>query len=487
MRTKLTAIKDLRLWLGQSVLVALTGCNHNAPTPSVHTLYESENLNAAAQQAAREADAAVSRDKLFSLLEESAIERAAGLLDISEANLDRAELLIDQFEKQAGALSSELAISQLANPEAADYRGHAHDRIMMETYKALNALELDDLSDAKEALGRAHEQQQIAVTEHKMEIATTQRWIQQCECNSQFDENAASKDPQFLQSFNDQYAPLNLPDLNGYPDYVNPFSEYLFGLYLMTDGANSSDRARGASVLKDLAESVKGNRCIEQDAELAEQIARGEPVHLRPTTYVIFETGLAPSREETRISFPLILRYDHEKPVKQVNAVFPVLVTHPCQIGQLTVVTSDGESYPTAMICDMDKIVAAEFREELPIVVTATLISSAVSALDLQQVDDAMDAATLNDPLIRSFMKAIRGHVIKDFTHADKRAWTSLPKMFSVAKFPTPGDRTITLTFLDGRRKVGPIHLQDGEMNFVYVKNLDMWPLPRIVGQFSLK
>jgi hypothetical protein len=310
-------------------------------------------------------------------------------------------------------------------------------------------------------LGRAHEQQQIAVTEHKMEIATTQRWIQQCECNSQFDENAASKDPQFLQSFNDQYAPLNLPDLNGYPDYVNPFSEYLFGLYLMTDGANSSDRARGASVLKDLAESVKGNRCIEQDAELAEQIARGEPVHLRPTTYVIFETGLAPSREETRISFPLILRYDHEKPVKQVNAVFPVLVTHPCQIGQ--------------------------FREELPIVVTATLISSAVSALDLQQVDDAMDAATLNDPLIRSFMKAIRGHVIKDFTHADKRAWTSLPKMFSVAKFPTPGDRTITLTFLDGRRKVGPIHLQDGEMNFVYVKNLDMWPLPRIVGQFSLK
>ncbi|MGA2442339.1 MAG: hypothetical protein ABSH08_15405, partial [Tepidisphaeraceae bacterium] len=446
MRTKLTAIKDLRLWLGLSAFVILTGCSHNAQTPSVHILYGRESLDAAAQEAGQEADNADPQDKLVYLFEESTIQRAAGHPDISEAILDIAYRMIVDFEQQAKALPSQQAASLLADPEAADYRGHAYDRIMAATYQALDALELDDLSGARAALTRAEEQQRNAVADHQMEIAVAQQWAQQD--NSQFDENAASKDPQFLYNFNRQYAPLNAPDLSGYSDYVNPFSEYLRGLYLMTDGANPGEREQAVSVLRHVAEMVKDNPYIAQDAELAGQVASGFPVP--PTTYVIFETGLAPSRDETRISYPLILRGNQGPPVKQVNAVFPVLVRHACNNAQLTVVTSGGGSYSTAVVCDMDKVVAAEFRNELPIVMTASLISSATKAIGLRQIDQAMDEAWLNDPLIRTCMQQIRDFVIKDFTHADTRAWKSLPKMFSVAEFPTPSDRTITLTFLNG-------------------------------------
>jgi uncharacterized protein len=391
--------------------------------------------------------------------------------------LDLAERLMDEFEQQAEALSSSFPASRLAGPETPDFRCYASERIMGDTYRALNQLEMGNLSDAGAALTRAHKEQQEAVAQHQFAAARSMLWPHQL--NSYFNEDAASQDPQFLQSYDRQYGPLKQQDLSGYSDYFNPFSEYLYGLYWMMEGATADERKQAAPVLKRVAE-ITDNAYIAQDAGLA---ARGDPVP--STTYVIFEAGIAPTRDEAHISYPLILDRTQKPHAEYVDAVFPVLVTHECKTGELTVVTTDGVTYPSAMICDMDKVVAAEFKQELPILVTATLISSAVSRIDLEEVDNAMDAATLNDPLIRSIMKAIRNHVIEDFTHADTHSWRTLPKMFSVAELLTPRDRRISLTFSDGQKLEG-INLQDG-VNFVWVKTLDTWSIPRIVGQFNLK
>ena len=115
---------------------------------------------------------------------------------------------------------------------------------------------------------------------------------QSAQKNQQFDANSASSDPQFQQNFNQQYADLNVQDFSGYTDYVNPFTEYIRGLYLMTAGADESDFEQGAAVLRRVAGMLKNNPYIAQDAVLADQIASGHKAD-PPMTYVIFEAGMA--------------------------------------------------------------------------------------------------------------------------------------------------------------------------------------------------
>ena len=148
----------------------------------------------------------------------------------------------------------------------------------------------------------------------------------------------------------------------------------------------------------------------------------------------------------------------------------------------MTVLTKGG-NYPTAVVCDMDKVVEQEFKNELPGIIVRTLVSAAVKAIAQYEAERAANSSGNG---IVSFFTAVGSTVyVQVTTEADTRTWESLPKMFSLARFTTPSDRNITLAFSDGQQ-VGPIHLQDGQVNFVYVKDVDTWPAP-IVRQFKLK
>src|SRR5579872_2601022 len=172
-------IRDI--WFGLALLatVALAGCDYNSKTEHVHALYTQGNLDEAAQSANQIAADAAARDKLVYLLEEGAIQRAAGHLVESQAAFDNADKMTVAFESQAKERVSAHAVSIALNPAAVDYRGDAYDRIMMNTYKALDALELGDLSRARVELTRAYQRQQDAVADHKQEIADAQKSAQQ--------------------------------------------------------------------------------------------------------------------------------------------------------------------------------------------------------------------------------------------------------------------------------------------------------------------
>ena len=69
-------------------------------------------------------------------------------------------------------------------------------------------------------------------------------------------------------------------------------------------------------------------------------------------------------------------------------------------------------------------------------------------------------------------------------TEADRRTWKSLPKLFAIARVPTPTDRNITLSFPNGASN--PVHVDDGVINVVTVKYIDD-SVPPIVRQSKLK
>ena len=90
-------------------------------------------------------------------------------------------------------------------------------------------------------------------------------------------------------------------------------------------------------------------------------------------TYVIFETGVAPIRREVRLDVPL-----YDKNVPYVAAAFPRLERR----GRSTHahVAIGGTKREATLICDMDVVVARDFRTGLPAVIFRTLAASAAKA-----------------------------------------------------------------------------------------------------------
>jgi uncharacterized protein len=454
----------------------LLGCNYNRQTAEFHELYESGDYTQAAAVATDQANAAPQRDAVLLRLEQGAILRAAGQPGESNQAFNQADDMISQYDQEPDVKVSQEAIAVGVNQTAMDYRGYAYDKIVMDTYKALNDLELADLDRARVQFNRAYSRQQEAVDKYTQQIAANKQVQQQHQ--GDYDVSQAQNDPQFQSSMNQQYSALNVKDLSAYSNYVNPFTEYMRGIYLMAAGVDASDLEKAATALRRAAGLMKGNDYLLQDAALAEKVANGG--HIDPTTYVVFETGLAPERDEIRINFPIFHGGRQGGQVDYIAAAFPLLRYRPCDCEEAQIETSTG-NFNTAVVCDMDDVISQEFKNELPIVITRTLISTAVKAAaeyaaDQEQRDNNNTASALLNAVVKV--------AVVETNHADLRTWKSLPKLFSVARFATPPDRKLAIS-IAGTPPIG-LTLNDGIVNVVYIKCVGLGS-PLSIRQFKLK
>ena len=141
----------------------------------------------------------------------------------------------------------------------------------------------------------------------------------------------AQKDPKFQARLQGNYANLN--NLKPYANYVNPFTVYLDGLYFMANAADASDLERAHKSLERVAGFAPDNNYVKQDLAMVDDLITGKP--LPPTTYIIFETGCAPERDQIRIDIPIIVTK-----VSYVGAAFPTLKPQGNYLPSLTVTAS---------------------------------------------------------------------------------------------------------------------------------------------------
>lgn len=94
----------------------------------------------------------------------------------------------------------------------------------------------------------------------------------------------------------------------------------------------------------------------------------------------------------------------------------------------------------------MDSIISREFKNELPLVITRTVLSAAVKA----GAQFAAQYAVRGNSLAQLAV-VITGTAYQLITNdADLRTWTTLPKSIYIAKLPTPPDGIVEI----GGRKV---------------------------------
>jgi hypothetical protein len=209
----------------------------------------------------------------------------------------------------------------------------------------------------------------------------------------------------------------------------------------------------------------------------------GKP--LAPTTYVIFETGSAPVRDKIRIDIPT---FWPELPY--LGAAFPKLKFQNNYVSSLTV-TADGTNVMnTAMLASMDSVIGLDLKNEMPTIVTKTLISTTVKAVAThfaweatrhKRQDGTLDNGGIAGALV--LISATSWSAANNI--ADERTWTTLPKEFQFCRFPTPLDRKIDLASADGLQKTS-VTIADGTVNIIYVKSINA-TAPLLVSQIKLK
>lgn len=430
------------------------------------------------------------KDAVVWRLEQATALRAAGQFKESNDAFTQAEEKIDDYEQKAKVSVSREAAALLSNQANLPYVGRDYDKVMLNTYKALNFLQLGEPDKARVELTRAHQRQQDTVENNKRRIEKTEEEAEKLKESKDKQgkpikgadkgkemADKAKDDERFKQQMSTNYT--HLDGLKAYADYVNPFTVYLDGLLFMTGGTGGSDLERARKSFERMVGFNGENKFTKQDLEAVEQSVRGEG--MPPTTYVIFETGRAPIRGQIPIYIPLFLVGVRNVPY--VDAAFPTLKFQEGHSSGLSV-TAGGTTETTVLLSSMDTVVGQAFKDELPTIITKTLISTAVKATAQFGVNKAMEN---EDAMARLFIKILLAVVQASVNIADTRTWTTLPKEFQYCRIPTPADRKIELSAVGGAQK-SEVTVAEGTVNLVYVKSISTTNnSPLIVTQTKLK
>ncbi|HUJ10571.1 MAG TPA: hypothetical protein VL171_11150 [Verrucomicrobiae bacterium] len=453
-----------------SVAIFGTGCQtYKSQAKTMTGAWAMGNAPQAAAEFGKQADKCGKSDLVVWQLEAGAAYRAAGDFTNSNRHFDSAAAQIDAFEEQAKTKAGLEAMSVMTEQQNLPYQGRSYDKIMLYTYKALNYLALGETEKARPEIIHAYQCQQDAVEDNKRRIERSQEAEQNSKNRETIEKVKA--DPKCAQNL--EGATKDLEGFKFYANYVNPFTVYLDGLYFLYNGTGESDLERARKSLNRVKENVGDNGFIDADIKLAESAGNGQPPS--PCTYVIFETGRAASRDQIRIDIPIFVTK-----VPYVGAAFPKLAFHNDYATELTVNAGEIQE-KTATVANMDSIVALDFKNEWPVILSKTVISTVAKGVAAYV---AIDAAERQGGLPGVLAKAAVMATLASVNIADTRSWTTLPKEFQIARIATPPDRKLLLS-TPGSAPV-EVALMDGTINVIYAKSINP-QLPLLVNQFTLK
>lgn len=377
-------------------------------------------------------------DRLVYLLEAGRTAQLAGDLAASTAAFGEANAIVAPYlDEKAEATITEAAATTVVNQTLSQYRGTNPERTLLETMLAMNALVLDDRAQARLALNRAQAWQQVAVSLHEAEIEKEQARLDASK------EEAKTKGVTYGSSSeiesNANYA--NLASMKAYTEYADPFATYLRGIFLLfepdqADLENASYAFRRTQALNDgdalVAAQIAGDLAILESKRSSGQVP--------PHTWIVLFDGLAAYRKEFSVgvaAFPYMAQYDAG--VAQPEIIF------------------DGQRYSMAFISDFDRMVMADFKEKLPLIITQEIISTALKTAATYALNEQFGSYGLLIGLAYQFGS----------TAADLRSWRTAPKRIHVARVETPADGRVVVA--DGGVPIATVQVSPGTSGVVFV------------------
>ncbi len=435
-----------------------------------------------------------SGDELMWRLEAGALNFLLDRPAESVGHLTRAEQLIEEFDQRAlvnlRQLGSESAML-LTNPNALPYRGYCRDRIMLPLFKAFSFLGLADQEAFRVELFRLRQVQAQVMDDFAQffqaeEKALAKRKAGHAEAAQSADYQRSLADGR-NQSLNGHLQETRAVAHRGYGNFLNPFAIFMSAYGF----ARENDWQNALVDYQRLYQALPKNTLVRQYYRSGLQRTRREvPPELqgesildftpgRKSLLLIFANGRSAAFRQAALYVPII--YPGYSTL--ATAAWPIVEYYPLPYRYLEL-EADGKRHRTALIADMDGILAQEYNQRLPGAMTRIILNISIKELGSYFANRmAREAGTmthLTTMLGTSLYKIA-------FNTADTRTWEILPREFQVLEIAMPQQRQISLS-PDGTRQQWRINIpENAESAIIYVNapsnapgaiNLKVFPLP---------
>ena len=387
-------------------------------------------------------------DELVWRLEAGTLAFTFGRYAESIAEFTAAEKVIADYDERATASARDIGSEvggAFTNPNALPYRGWCRDRMGIEIYKSLAYLGQgredsfraqvkrlrDRQKEIQEDYKKYFEQEKAALDKAKKDNSGAAAKAEQAEAT------LAAKNPNYAQSLTEMRAVAH----KGYGNFLNPLAIYLSALGNIRDGnwdnaAIDTKRLHEAlpanSFVRVLHATTLRNARREMPAALASTPSFPYPMD-RDCLYVIFANGQGAALEQETANSDWVM------------IAWPRCRFFPASFANAQIVAG-GQTVSTVPLADMDAILAEEFNQRLPGIITRTMISTLVKEGAYRGGQVAAIAAN-NDWRVQAATFAavtVVGSIYRyAMNTADTRSWETLPKEFQIAQIPMPADRRV--------------------------------------------
>lgn len=366
----------------------------------------------------------------------------------STQSFDDAERLMKIHREQilASDISQTLS-SILVNDNTRPYIGKEYDGIMINTYKALNYLDAKDYSGARVEFNRAIDRQRRAKEFFAKSIQKQNEAIAQEESN----QHANGRSMNVNRSLEGTDAVLNrsYPELNNYktyPQFINPMTNYLAGLFALYNG----DVSKGEFLLKEAKAMMGDSPAVIADYKTAEAMYANNRLPDESLVWVVFENGQAPLLKELRVDFPAWIFSNR---LAYVSLALPKLEPRQKAFDYIEV---NGEQ--SHYLCSMEQVIQTEFKDEYPSIVGRALLSAMTKTAIQYEANNQNEWAGLAAAIYQIAS-----------TSADTRTWSALPKEVQIVRMQRPEDGHLVLK-QPNNTIIEEISLPESQQILVYVR-----------------
>uniref|UniRef100_UPI004047E37D COG3014 family protein n=1 Tax=Aliarcobacter sp. TaxID=2321116 RepID=UPI004047E37D len=347
--------------------------------------------------------------------------------------------------------AQESVTSVLVNNNLNDYEGNTYEKVMVNTYKALNYVSLNDHENARIEFNRALDRQRRAKDYFEKDIKNKKEELQKKELEEQskikkkdneenvsFSEVAMNKQTQEII-----YSKYNsaLNDFQAYPDFINTFTTYMSGVYFLLNG----DRKKANDLLKESLRMDPKNIQIKNDFNLSKKRKKENYV------WVIYENGMGMTKNEMRFDIPLFL---FSSKVMYTGIVLPEIKENKPAYPYLVV--NDNK---TIEICNMDNVIKTEFKKKFPMLVTEAVINTVTKTYAQYELNRQVGP-----------LGGLAGALYQGLTNkADVRTWSALPKNFQSIRVKVDGKPLVIKNH--NNEVISTLNLPSNKSALIYVRS----------------
>ena len=322
----------------------------------------------------------------------------------------------------------------LINNNVNDYQGNVYEKVMLNTYKGLNFMAMNDFINARVEFNRALDRQRRAKEYFENEIQSKQQKDQKDQNYNKAQNRHTQK--AIYDSYKDTFV-----GFEAYPDFVNPFTTYLSGLFFFLD----EDYKKARYLLKESISMQPNNKQIISDFELMKV-----PKKDKNYAWIIYEAGESMAKREMRINIPLFI---FTNKVYYAGIALPKLYNRGSSYKYLQV-----DDQRSVLVADMDSIIKAEFDKrfsQIALEATLNLIAKTYMQYELNKSGS---------------LGGIAGMLYQSLTNrTDIRSWTALPKNFQSMRVELTQNPVIIKD--DKQNVISTIQVEKGKNVLIYVKS----------------